>query len=123
MQKFSFTLSAILLTVNCFAATYYVSPSGNNSSDGLSVATPWLTLQHASNTVVAGDSVIVLPGTYSGFYQTTSGTAGQPIVFSAQPGVLINLPNATTNDGINLEGASYIVIDGFHLYGLPRTGI
>lgn len=123
MKRFLLIPAAIFLAVKCYGATYYVSPSGNNSNNGLSAATAWLTLQYASNIVAAGDSIIVLPGTYSGFYHTTSGTAGQPIVFFAQPGVLINLPNATTNDGINLEGASYIVIEGFNLYGLPRTGI
>lgn len=123
MKKLLFILPAFLLTAKCFATTFYVSPSGNNSNNGLTVATAWLTLQYASNTVGAGDSVIVLPGTYMGFYHTTSGTSVQPIVFSAQTGVLINLPNATTNDGINLEGASYIVIEGFNVYGMPRTGI
>lgn len=105
------------------AATYYVSPSGNNSNNGLSAGTAWLTLQHASNTVAAGDSVIVMPGNYTGFYHTTSGTSAQRIVFFAQPGVTIIAPNATTPDGINLEGASYVVIDGFHVFGMPRTGI
>ena len=123
MKNFLYALLMIVSAVRGIAATYYVSPSGNNSNNGLSATTAWLTLQYASNTVLPGDSVIVLPGTYSGFYHTTSGTSAQPIVFAAQPGVLINLPNATTNDGINLEGASYIVIEGFHIYGLPRTGI
>jgi hypothetical protein len=113
----------LLLAYPATAATYYVSPLGNNSNNGLSPGTAWLTLQYASNTVVAGDSVIVMPGNYTGFYHTTSGTAAQRIVFFAQSGVLINAPNATTPDGINLEGASYVVIDGFHIYGMPRTGI
>ncbi len=107
----------------CCALTYYVSPSGNNNNNGLSVASAFLTLQHASNTVAPGDSVIVFPGIYSGFYHTTSGTALLPIVFYAQAGAVINAPNSTTNDGINLEGASYIVIEGFKVYGVPRTGI
>ena len=31
--------------------------------------------------------------------------------------------NATTPDGINLEGADYVTIDGFNVVGMPRTGI
>lgn len=103
--------------------TYYVSPSGSDSNDGLSAATAFKTLQHASDVVVAGDSVSVLPGTYTGFYHTTSGTSSQRIVFAAQPGVMINQPNTTTDDGINLEGASYITVEGFAVADVPRTGI
>ena len=103
--------------------TYYVSPSGNDSNDGLSSATAFKTLQHASDVVMPGDSVSVLQGTYTGFYHTTSGTSSLRIVFAAQPGVMINEPNATTDDGINLEGASYITIEGFTVADVPRTGI
>ena len=31
--------------------------------------------------------------------------------------------NATTPDGINLEGADYVTIEGFTVNGMPRTGI
>lgn len=122
-MKYLLSVLSHLIVGSAIAATYYVSPSGNNSNNGLAPATAWLTLQFASNTVAAGDSVVVMPGNYTGFYHTTSGTAAQRIIFYAQPGVLINAPNTTTPDGINLEGASYVVIDGFHVFGMPRTGI
>lgn len=121
------TLSALFLFCFAFgsvnAVTYYVKPNGNNSNNGLSVASAFQTIQRASNVVNAGDSVVILAGTYSGFYHTKSGTSSAPIVFHAQPGVIINAPNATTNDGINLESANYIIIEGFKVYGLPRAGI
>jgi len=47
-------------------AIYYVRPDGNNNNDGLG-PTPdraWQTLTKAANTVVAGDTVIIAPGTY-----------------------------------------------------------
>ena len=45
-------------------------------------------------------------------------------MFSADPGVVVDTPGPVrTPDGINLEGASYIVIDGFTVIGMPRTGI
>lgn len=112
-----------LLAIHAFAATYYVKPVGNNTSNGTSIANAFQTLQHASDVAEAGDSVIVLAGTYSGFYQTSSGTAAQPIVFSAEANVIINTPNNTTNDGINLEGSDYVVIEGFKITGVPRAGI
>jgi hypothetical protein len=103
--------------------TFYVSTTGNDSFDG-SPAAPWHTLQRAANLVRAGDQVIVRPGHYAGFNLTTSGTAANPILFSAQPGVIVDTPNPVrTQDGINLEGASWIVIEGFTVVGLPRTGI
>ena len=103
--------------------TLHVATTGNDSADG-SLATPWRTLQRAANLVRAGDQVIVRPGHYAGFNLTTSGTATNPIVFSADPGVIVDAPNPVrTQDGINLEGASWIVIEGFTVIGMPRTGI
>jgi CARDB protein/copper-binding protein NosD len=102
--------------------TFYVAPTGNDAGAGSS-ASPWRTLQKAANTVRAGDLVIIRAGTYAGFDLWTSGTAANPIAFSAEPGVVVNAPNPRTGDGINLEGASHVVIEGFTLDGLPRAGI
>ncbi len=107
------------------AATYYVSNGGSNGSSGLSPAAAWKTLQFAADTVQAGDTVIVLPGTYAGFNLFTSGASGAPITFTGNPGVpapnpavIINANNTFTNkDRINLEGASFVVIEGFTLLG------
>jgi parallel beta-helix repeat protein len=104
------------------AAQYFVSPTGNDSAAGTSAA-PWKTLQRAANVVNAGDRVTVRAGNYVGFDLTTSGTAAAPIEFDADPGVLINQRNATTPDGINLEDASHVIIDGFTVNGMPRAGV
>jgi hypothetical protein len=45
--------------------TYYVSTTGSNSASGTS-SNPFLTIQYAIDASVNGDSVIVLPGVYSG---------------------------------------------------------
>jgi hypothetical protein len=102
--------------------TFYVDPAGNDTAAG-SIASPWRTLQKAANTVRAGDLVIVRAGRYAGLYLTTSGTAIDPIVFRAEPGAIVDAQNPTTPDGINLEGASYIVIENFTVTGVPRAGI
>jgi hypothetical protein len=101
---------------------FFVSPTGNDSAAGTQAA-PWRTLQKAANTVTAGDIVTVKPGTYVGFDLRTDGTAAEPITFTAEPGVVINQRNARTPDGINLEGADYIVIEGFAIVGVDRAGI
>ena len=97
-------------------STYYVSPTGSNSNNG-SASSPFATLQYAANTVVAGDTVDVEAGTYAGFemgYEfPQTGTASAPISWNASPGVVIDAPNPYTADGIDLEGASYVVIKGF----------
>ncbi|MEX2561074.1 MAG: right-handed parallel beta-helix repeat-containing protein, partial [Pirellulales bacterium] len=104
-------------------STFYVSPLGADGNGGSSTD-PWQTLQKAADSVRAGDTVIVRPGTYQGFDLRTDGTATAPITFQAQNGALIDLPNDRTDrDGINLEGASYIVIEGFEIVGMPRAGI
>jgi parallel beta-helix repeat protein len=103
-------------------ATYYVATSGSNSGDG-SAGSPWLTLQHAAGRVSAGDQVIVHPGNYAGFDLRRDGTATNPIRFSAEPGVVIDSENSRTPDGINLEGADYVVIEGFTVIGVERAGI
>jgi hypothetical protein len=103
-------------------ATYYVSNSGNNAGAGTAAA-PWLTLQHAANTVRPGDLVIVRAGNYAGFDLQTDGTAAARITFRGEPGATITSPNARTADGINLEGADYITIEGFKVQGMPRAGI
>jgi len=103
-------------------ATLYVSTSGNDAADGSS-ATPWKTLQYAADHVQAGDTVIVRAGNYTGFYLETDGTAASRIVFSGEAGANITQRNATTPDGINLEGADYVTVEGFTVNNMPRAGI
>jgi parallel beta-helix repeat protein len=119
---------AVLLSLLCAtaasAADYYVKNGGNDGNDGLSVATAWATLQHAADGVDPGDTVHVLPGSFPGFYLDRSGAPGSPITFVADgPGVAITANNPVTPDGINLEAASHVVIDGFTVDDRTRTGI
>jgi hypothetical protein len=126
-------LARLILTIAVFGAvpspaagalrTFYVDPAGSDTAPGTSAA-PWRTLQHAADTVRAGDLVIVRPGNYAGFDLRTSGSSTDPIEFHAEPGVMINAPNPVTpNHGINLEAASWVVIQGFTVRDMPRAGI
>ncbi|MBI5538323.1 MAG: right-handed parallel beta-helix repeat-containing protein [Deltaproteobacteria bacterium] len=81
------------------------------------------TIQAAADATKAGDSVVVWEGTYAGFQVDASGAQGQPIYFYATGGsVLINQP-ASTGDGIRLQNVSHVVIDGFHVQGVPERCI
>ena len=116
----------LLLLCGVQAATYHVATTGSDASDGLSSATAWATLQHAADAAVAGDSVLVAGGIYQGFAaMDNSGTATDPIVFSALGSpVLISSPCAYNNlDGINVENVNWVVIEGFLVNNMPRTGI
>jgi parallel beta-helix repeat protein len=97
-------------------STYYVSPDGSDTAAGTEGA-PFRTIQKAASLVDAGDTVVVRAGTYAGFQLgwdfPQSGTATRPITFKADPSVVIESRNDETADGINLEGSSYVVIDGF----------
>jgi hypothetical protein len=99
------------------AETYYVSQTGNDADSG-TIQRPWSTLQHAADRLAPGETVIVLSGTYAGFNMFRSGSPGHPITFSARPGVLVNTAAVGTHRSrINIENASYIVIEGFEVVG------
>jgi parallel beta-helix repeat protein len=110
------------LSACAIASDYLVDPTGSNFATGTSLA-PWQTLQHAADHVGPGDVVTVLPGNYAGFQLETSGTLAAPIEFIANPGVYITESVPVRGDGINLEGASHIIIDGFHVDGMSHAGV
>jgi parallel beta-helix repeat protein len=102
-----------MLEARTLLSTYYVSPSGNDAAAGTSSA-PWRTLQRAANAAIAGDTVNVRPGNYTGFNLVNSGTASSRIVFHAEPGAIIDVPITIGNTfGINGSGKQYITIEGF----------
>ena len=55
---------AVVLTTRAFAATLYVSPSGNDSNPG-TLAAPLATPGRALAVAAAGDTVLLRSGTYS----------------------------------------------------------
>ncbi|MEO5905922.1 MAG: right-handed parallel beta-helix repeat-containing protein, partial [Saprospiraceae bacterium] len=121
-------LAPVLFFVfSCFyasAATKYVSNTGNNSNSGNSWAQAWLTIHHASTNIATGDTVWVANGNYAGFDCRINANAANPIVFiAAGNAVVINTQNPITPDGINIENADYIEINGFRVIDQPRNGI
>ncbi|RIK80088.1 MAG: hypothetical protein DCC67_09865 [Planctomycetota bacterium] len=122
--RFAAVIVAALAVRSAHGGLYYVAPGGDDANAGTAAA-PWATLQHAADRVVAGDRVVVRRGNYKGFYLDASGAAGSPIEFIAEPGVLIDEPTAGAGDqdGINLEGASHVILDGFAVTGMPRAGV
>jgi hypothetical protein len=120
----AFLVALLAPTDPARAADYFVTNGGDDGLDGLSLATAWATLGHAANVVNPGDTVHVQDGSYQGFYLSRSGAPGSPITFKAEgAAVQITADNGTTPDGINVEGADYVVIDGFVVNDRTRAGI
>jgi hypothetical protein len=105
-------------------ATYYVSTTGKNSNPG-TIGAPWLTIQHAANTVKAGATVYVFGGVYHESVNfPASGTASEPITFQSYPGEAAVIDgtgvsccgSSGTQGLINMTGSlSYITISGFEI--------
>jgi len=122
----------VALASAAFGATYYVSTTGNDSWPGTQ-AQPWATLQHAVDTIAAGDTILVLPGTYAGCKATLSGASGAPKTLMAQTAgtVLVNTPSPISSrlSGIEIQNTdgttpvNYWVVDGFEITSIPRYGI
>lgn len=117
-----------LLALRISAATYYVSPTGNNGNSGLTTAAPLATPQAALNKAVPGDTVLLRGGTY------TFSNGSPPLVFStAHRGsdiswlTIKNYPSETpvlqvTRAGaiwnaIELHNAAYVEVSGLTLIG------
>ena len=69
INRFRILLFAVLMLVGStsagWAATYYVSPSGNNTNNGTSTSAAFKTVQKALDVVRPGDTVNIMAGTYS----------------------------------------------------------
>ncbi|QHG18893.1 choice-of-anchor D domain-containing protein [Nostoc sp. ATCC 53789] len=105
-------------------ATYYVSGTGNDKSNGLSQGDAFRSLQKAADLVKAGDTVYVMNGTYTSPYANIlsiankQGTANAPITFKALPGHTPVLEaNAKNWQAISITGSTYIAIEGLTLVG------
>jgi len=98
---------------------FFVSPSGDDANDGLSVSKAWKTLQHGCAAVKAGDTVYLAPGKYAGpLRPASSGTKGKPIVFRSRgkgiQAVVTAPPNTAACD---LSGRSHITVQDIAFTG------
>jgi hypothetical protein len=77
MLKIKWMSGAVLsLSVFCsngFAATYYVSPSGDDASAGTSEEKPFQSVQQAVDRMRSGDTLVVMDGFYTGMLKLKSG--------------------------------------------------
>jgi Protein of unknown function (DUF1565) len=103
---------------------YYVSTSGSDSNPG-SFSQPWRTIQHAANSVHAGDTVEVEGGTYNEIVtMKTSGNATQGYItftnYAGQNAIVDGTGLSVGSSGqtglFSLEGTfNFIIIQGFEI--------
>lgn len=108
--------------------TYYISPSGNDTTGDGSIGNPWLSLNKAWQYVVAGDTVYMRGGTYAyttqQVMQGKNGTSSSNMInLFAYPGetpvITKGSPYTYNNDygyGVYFSG------DYVHIKGLEITG-
>ena len=98
-----FLISLLLITSTSWATVYCVDgTNGSDSNSGLTVSAAYQTIAKGITSASAGDTILILPGTYSGIITINkSGTHDNPIT-------LMSYSNNSDN---------YAVIDGGGVYG------
>ncbi|MEA3337354.1 MAG: right-handed parallel beta-helix repeat-containing protein [Chloroflexota bacterium] len=110
--------------------THFVSPHGDDGHAG-TFEKPWRTLQHASDSVIPGDTVQVRGGRYSeNVIIYRSGAIGLAITFTNRPGETVILDGRNQlyaafelADGQTGSQVSDIVISGFTIQNYTGFGI
>ncbi|WP_406830011.1 fibronectin type III domain-containing protein [Pedococcus sp. KACC 23699] len=109
--------------------TRYVDSASSSCSDTATGAgsqtVPYCTLGRGVTAMKAGDTLLVMPGNYTGgvtLGPTYAGTSGQvTTIRSAMPQGAVITTSATA--GITLTGTSYVVVEGFKIDGTTKEGI
>jgi Right handed beta helix region len=90
---------------------------------------PWLTIRHAAQSMVAGDTTYVRAGTYyeAGIRFARSGEPGSPITLANYQTESVTLDGSkgnTSSSGIEIaNGQSHLMIKGLTIRNMGRSGI
>ncbi|WP_328459543.1 right-handed parallel beta-helix repeat-containing protein [Streptomyces sp. NBC_00448] len=100
--------------------TYYVSPSGSDTSGGLSSGTPFQHIQKCADVMVAGDTCMIESGTYQEtVVPAHSGSSGLPITYRAAAGAKVTISGASSVAGwTQVTGADVTAIGQSDPYAL-----
>jgi hypothetical protein len=129
VRRFRLFVALLLGQTVLGAATYYCDAvNGNDANNGLTTSAAFRTIQAASNLTVAGDTVLIMNGTYleptspalngnqGVLWVRRSGAPGAYITYKNYPGHS-PLLHATNWNVIKIEAASYVIIDGLEVMG------
>ena len=116
------------LKMTNLSSKYYVSPVGNDSYRGSSVA-PFLTIQRAADIVNPGDTVIIKNGTYATngailINLSRGGSDGMDVVFIAENiwGAILDGKGITVTGWNITNGASYVQFINLAITGFRESG-
>lgn len=125
-------LAIVFCIYDAEAGIYYVAMDGSDSNPGTE-AKPWLTIQKAANTLVAGDMVYIKWGTYrERVVPINDGNPSAYISYVGYPGhsVVVDGSNITLPSWsglIDIQGRSYIRVAGLRIMnagpGMNNAGI
>ena len=117
LPKLSVTIAICLVTLmagSAMAETYYVGTNGLNGRTARTASnrnTPWRSIQRGMDAARAGDTIVVLDGTYwENIVVTNSGNENNLIRLEAE-----NQHGALIVGSITGFGIRYLVIDGFRI--------
>lgn len=129
----------VLLFVSpVWATTYYISPTGSNSNDGLAATTggghgPFLTFGYAINASRAwcGDTLLLVTGEYGNKHTTTGNINVNAVVCSQNDELTIRAISQRKamiwDDGLGkacwIQSSAWIIIDGLYCRSTDNTGI
>ena len=117
-------LPILLLSRVTPAATYFLSPDGDDGNLG-TAERPWRTLAKANTTLLPGDTVILADDMYEGVIEPArSGRDGAAISYRARSAHGAIVTSGRASDGIStcvrLKNRDHILVDGLKL--LPKRG-
>lgn len=132
-------LAGVLLATApaCFASTYFMSPSGDDTASG-SIEAPWQSIARAQQTLRAGDRLYIRGGKYvitagqntcasvtdtvNAINLKVSGTASNPIQYFAYTGETPVFDFSQMKDNCRIKGFN-VVADWIYMKGLEITGV
>jgi parallel beta-helix repeat protein len=103
---------------------FYVATTGDDANPG-TAAQPWRTLQHAAGRAIAGDTIIIQPGTYAGgITHATPGAEGRPITYRATTaGQAVIDGSGSAQDAFFISAAPWVVLDGLRIQNAARAAV
>ena len=77
MRKILAAIGILLLGTGAWAATYYISPTGSDTSGNGTSGSPWASLSQGFSQMSSGDTLICMDGTYTGILNQIDSSAGR----------------------------------------------
>ncbi len=134
MKYFAHLTSAVLLwlavalavsAAELPARTLYLSPTGDDSSP-VAHGSEFATLGRATSVLIAGDTLVIRNGVYTGgiITEPLTGTAQAPIVILGESlEAVLDSSDRASRDILRLDHCSHVIVDGITFRNSNRAGL